>query len=355
MKLLMYGVNKETIMKEDVDKYRLFGDQKQIQMNDISQFDGVEEIIVLTNDFRNEYYLYVNETIFSHGDFLRYIADKTDKTLQEIILETYSKFNEDVLRHLYEISSGYLSEPVGSFDVLASVEKAVHYAIEMNTAGEVLYRLFEEAIDLAYYFKLNEEIQPLNKSKISKYIYLLQKKMKSLAKKHFLISGNDFEVGCLTKLLLLAGAQSITIIQKDEKDSLKQAEKISGYLTEVEAAKLFAATSKSLYYRLSKTDAAIYDSSEIDLFDEKTKEEVSIIRQTKKIQYLIDTADDPIKDIHEDKLDLHVIDATVNLSYNEEQLNNAIIALDEEIQKQIECFMKYFKDLQVEDIQGITQ
>lgn len=183
MKLLMYGVNKETIMKEDVDKYRLFGDQKQIQMNDIRQFDGVEEIILLTNDFRNEYYLYVNETIFSHGDFLRYIADKTDKSLQEIILETYSKFNEDVLRHLYEISSGYLSEPVGSFKVLASVEKAVHYALEMNTAGEVLYRLFKEAIDLAYQFKLDEEIQPLNKSKITKYVYLLKKKMKSLEKK----------------------------------------------------------------------------------------------------------------------------------------------------------------------------
>src|SRR5690625_537306 len=121
MKLLMYGVNKETIMKEDVDKYRLFGDQKQIQMNDLSQFDGVEEIIVLTNDFRNECYLYVNETIFSHGDCLRYIADKTDRKLQEIILETYSKINEDVLRNIYEISSGYRSKPEGSFDVLASV------------------------------------------------------------------------------------------------------------------------------------------------------------------------------------------------------------------------------------------
>ena len=105
MKLLMYGVNKETIMKEDVNKYRLFGEQKKIQMNDIKKIDGVEEIIILTNDFRNEYYLYVDETVFSHGDFLRYIAEKTDKDLQEIILETYSKFNEDVLRHLYEITN----------------------------------------------------------------------------------------------------------------------------------------------------------------------------------------------------------------------------------------------------------
>src|SRR5690625_3643600 len=158
MKLLMYGVNKETIMKEDVDKYRLFGDQKQIQMNDISQFDGVEEIIVITNDFRNEYYLYVNETIFSHGDFLRYIADKTDKTLQEIILETYSKFNEDVLRHLYEISSGYLSEPVGSFDSLESVEIAVHYVELLYTCGHILQNLFHEEFLFSFYLRFVVEI-----------------------------------------------------------------------------------------------------------------------------------------------------------------------------------------------------
>ncbi|HLR92266.1 MAG TPA: hypothetical protein VK048_04325, partial [Atopostipes sp.] len=170
MKLLMYGVNKETIMKEDVVKYRLSEPEKKVQMNDINKLQGVEEIVVLTNDFRNEYYLYVNETTFSHGDFLRYLAEKTDKNLQEIILETYSKFNEDVLRHLFEISSGYLSDPMGSFDSLESVENAVHYAEMLNTCGHILQNLFQEAIQLAYYFKLNEEIQPLNRSEISRYV-----------------------------------------------------------------------------------------------------------------------------------------------------------------------------------------
>ena len=355
MKLLMYGVNKETIMKEDVNKYRLFGEQKKIQMKDIRKIDGVEEIIVLTNDFRNEYYLYVDETIFSHGDFLRYIADKTDKNLQEIILETYSKFNEDVLRHLYEITCGYLSEPMGSFDILNSVEKAVNYASKLHTGGEILYKLFEEAIQLSYSFKLNEETQPLNMSEISKYIYLLKNKMSTLAKKDFLISGNAFEISYLTKLLLLADAQTVTILQEDEKDSLKQVERLSTRLTDTEAAKVFAATSKSLYYRLSKTDAVICDFSKIDLFNKKMVEEIAIMRQTKKIQYLIDTSKQPIKEMTKDNLDIHVIDPTINVSYNDEQLNNAIIVLEEEIQTRIEKFMKHFEELRMNKEQKITQ
>ena len=77
MKLLMYGVNQETVMKEDIHKYLLNDEEKEIQMNDISQLEGVDEIIILSDDFRNEYFLYVDEEIFSHGEFLRYIANKT--------------------------------------------------------------------------------------------------------------------------------------------------------------------------------------------------------------------------------------------------------------------------------------
>src|SRR5699024_8303907 len=195
----------------------------------------------------------------------------------------------------------------------------------------------------------------LNMSEISKYIYLLKNKMKTLAKKDFLISGNAFEISYLTKLLLLADAQTVTILQEDEKDSLKQVERLSTRLTDTEAAKVFAATSKSLYYRLSKTDAVICDFSKIDLFNKKMVEEIAIMRQTKKIQYLIDTSKQPIKEMTKDNLDIHVIDPTINVSYNDEQLNNAIIVLEEEIQTRIEKFMKHFEELRMNKEQKITQ
>ena len=42
----MYGVNKETVMKEDTEKYFLDDEKKYIQMNDILKFNGVEEIAI---------------------------------------------------------------------------------------------------------------------------------------------------------------------------------------------------------------------------------------------------------------------------------------------------------------------
>src|SRR5699024_12588423 len=103
--------------------------------------------------------------------------------------------------------------------------------------------MFDEAISLSYSFKVNEDTQPLNMSEISKYLYLLKKKMKTLAKKDVLISGNTFEVVYYTKLLLLADAHTVNILQKDEKDSLRQVQKINAYLTDTDASKYLAVTS----------------------------------------------------------------------------------------------------------------
>lgn len=346
MKLLMYGVSRETVIKEDVDKYKLCQDKKKSQMIDILQFEGIEEIIILVSDFRNEYYLYVDENIFSHGDFLRYLANQTGKTLEEIILETYSKFNEDVLRHLYEIASGYLSDPKGSFDILSSIEKSLNYATHLKTTGEVLLKLFNDAINLAYFLKLEDEIQPLNNSRISKYIYLLKDKMGTLANKNYVLAADDFELTMLAKILLIAGAQTITVANRDEKEIERQFRELKLRLNETESAKIRKADSKSLNYRLSKADAVILDLSNCDLLDEEIIEEIVSIRQTKKIQYLIDTNSDALNKINDEKLDVQVINPDIILSYSDEEKDQAMIVFDEILSAQIEKFMEYFNMFQ---------
>ncbi|HLR92565.1 MAG TPA: hypothetical protein VK048_05840, partial [Atopostipes sp.] len=80
----------------------------------------------------------------------------------------------------------------------------------------------------------------------------------------------------------------------------------------------------------------------------------SLIRQTKKIQYLVDTSEEPISDIHEEQLNVRVIHPNGSLSYNDEQFNNAMLAMDEAMQTHIDRFMKYFEELQAEHTKEIT-
>lgn len=345
MKLLMYGVSKETVMKEDVIRYSLNDTKKERQMHTIANFAGVEEIIILSSSFRIEYYLYVNEEDFSHGEFLRYLAEETDKSLQEIILETYSKFNEDVLRHLFEITNGYFSDKNGLLsDCLESVERAVKFAHLQKTSDKILFHLFNRAIYLTYHLVTQDDFKPLNESKIAKYIYLMKINMETLNKKNIIISGAMDELYFLTKILILAEVQSITILQ-DENEDAKQLTALSSLLSNNDT-KIYIADDKSLNYRLSKADAIIVDTSKTNILDLAIQEEVAIVRQTKKIQYLIDTSGISQKDIVTYDLDIRFIDGTAPLSFIEEEKNNVLVWLDEYLSNQVVEFMKCIEEEQ---------
>lgn len=354
MKLLMYGISKETVTKEEANKYKLTNGRKERQMTEILALDGIEEIVILDSNFRNEYYLYVDELIFSHGEFLRYLSDETGKDLEEIILESYSKFNEDVLRHLYEIASGYLSNPQGCFGILISLERSLDLAKHLETVGEILTKLFKEAIQLAYSLKLNDLVQPLNDSQASKYIYLLKKNIGQLEKKNYMLAANDTELIILSKILFMAGAQTVVITHADSKELERQYKKLRNRLTEQEKNKLRMTDSKSLNYRLSNADAIVLNLSEINILDKEIQEEVAEIRQTRKIQYIIDTSEEPLKELKCEVLDIELIDPNVNYDHNDDEQQRALIEFDEILSSHIKQFMKYFEQFQKEYLTEIT-
>ena len=354
MKLLMYGVSKETVTKEEANKYKLANGRKERQMTEILEFDGIEEIVILDSDFRNEYYLYVDELVFSHGEFLRYLSEETGKDLEEIILETYSKFNEDVLRHLYEIASGYLSTPQGCFEILLAIEKALNLAKHLDTVGKILDTLFDEAIELAYSLKLNNLLQPLNSSQASKYVYLLEKNLGSLKNKNYLLSVNDCDLIVLSKVLLMAGAQTIAITQPTSRALEKQFEVLKNKLTDNEKNRLRIADSKSLNYRLSRADGIILNLDKINILDKKTREEVLDIRQTKKMQYLIDTSDEPIEEIECEDLDFELINTNIKTNYNDDEQQEAMIEYDDILSSNIKRFMKFFEQFQNQNLNELS-
>lgn len=354
MKLLMYGVSKETVTKEEAVKYQISNGRKERQMAEILELDGIEEIVILDSDFRNEYYLYVDELIFSHGEFLRYLSEETGKDLEEIILETYSKFNEDVLRHLYEIASGYLSKPQGCFEILISLERALNLAKHLETIGEILTRLFKEAIDLAYSLKLNDLVQPLNVSRSSKYIYLLKNKLGELENKNYLLAAEDRDLLILTKVLLMARAETITLTHSNTKELKRQYKKIRSSLTEDEKNKLHMADSKSLNYRLAKADVVILNLQEMDILNEETREDIAEIRQTRKIQYVIDTSEEPLEELHCESLDIELVDTDISYNPNDEEQQQAMVEFDEILSAHIKEFMKYFEQFQEEHLTEIS-
>ena len=217
--------------------------------------------------------------------------------------------------------------------------------------GPVVYKMFERAIHLGYALKWQDEINPLNQSPISQYITLLKQYMSDFSKKNYIISGDNNQVYYLSKLLLFANAQTITIIQKDEEESERQFNQLKSLFNESELSKMSPMIQKSLYYRLAKMDVAILNTSNLNIFDQDIQQEVSVIRQTKKNQYLVDTAEDGVDNTIFPIRDFQYIDGNSPLHYTKEEEELALAAFEEELSNEVANFMNYLQSIEVNERQ----
>jgi glutamyl-tRNA reductase len=346
----MYGVNQETVSSEDIEKYSLTKEIQEKQMDDIKRFTGVKEVALLCTNLRNEYYLHVDETIFKHGDLLRYLADFTEKPLKEVILETYSKFNEDVICHLFSVACGMESKPMGTLEPLASTEEALILAREKGTVGFVLKDLFEQAIQYAERIHQLPEMDALNQGKVSQSIRYIREYLEECAGKQFVLFGEGYEVTQLTKSLLSWHAESITIANAHSSLSEQTVEEINPLINKessLETRVLHAADLDNALYRLASADV-IFVSSFVKhaWLSEDLLNQVKELRQTKKTQLILDLSDAQEEYLlaHQPQIDYVKIADIMQKEYSEEEKEQALTYFDESLLHATDHFMSNYQE-----------
>ena len=288
MKLLLYGVSHYTVPNADIHKYRIYDNQIEEKSLEIKQFSGVEEVLILSNETRTEFYFHVDETSFNHGDILRFIASYTNEDLENVIHETYRKFNEDVARHLLSILSRRDSENEKELNILQDVDDALSFAKRIGTAGTTLSSVFEEAISFALKVRSLPVMKSFYDSNLSHILRRIVSEWHTLNYKRFYLDGKSPLTMFLAKTLYHLGASSIVIGIQDE-----QSKKIFAKLIEWSEAlpndrghKVFhQGNSHSKMYHLASADGIISEeNAQKRDVSEESLEKMSKIRLTKKKQ-----------------------------------------------------------------------
>lgn len=346
----MYGVNQETVSIDDIDKYSLTPSAQANQIRDIKQFRGVKEVVLLSTDLRSEYYLHVDETLFKHGDLLRYLAKFTEKTLKEIILETYSKFNEDVVSHLFSVTSGMETRPKGKIQPLMAAEEALAIASNERTASFVLKDLFKTAVKYGQENYLRPAIAPIKEAEISKCLNSLRKDTGRLVGKKFVLFGDDKTIVHLSKVLLYSKAESITIANANGEANNCVIEKLSEWQLDDQESrmrKIHAVDLRNVGYRMANADVMIISSSvQHAWFSKQLLRETKELRQTKKMQVVIDMSTSQEEFILSDEARIQYVrlDDLKNGSYTEEEKEVALTYFDESLLNATDRFMEKYRE-----------
>lgn len=292
MKLLLYGVSHMTVSEEDAKKYRLSSDEAIEKATEIRQLEGVEEVLILSNEMRTEFYLHVDESRFSHGDLLRYISFYSEESLEQVILETYSKFNGDVVRHLLNILAGRESSIEKEVNMLNEADEAVTTGYKIGTTGEALGRIFEEAIAFSLRLRTFSEMRTTYPSLFCSTLRLLKKEWQSLEHRRFYLTGESESAIFMAKALFYLDASTVVIGKKT--DDLSLAAKLNEWAEKHMSRKrkrvFHSFTEQSMAFQLSSADAILTEGEEeaetAGLSDIQLNKMLTL-RMTKKKQLLV--------------------------------------------------------------------
>lgn len=215
MKILLYGVSHQTTPIEIRERYTIKEDVVPKQLTEIKAFNGVSEVVILTTCNRTEYYLYIDQTEFMHGDMLRYIGEYTGYDVSDVISTSYGKSNSDVATHIFKVATGLDSLMVGETQILSQVKFALKNAQEVATAGPILSSLFNKAVSFSKRVHTHTKIDQLSFNPSTAAVELLKLEWENLKEKRILLLGAGKMIRLAAKSLLENGAQHITVVSRN--------------------------------------------------------------------------------------------------------------------------------------------
>lgn len=352
MKLLMYGVNRDSVSADEIHKYSLTNELRTQHLQDIKLFDGVREVVILITENRNEYYLFVDEKVFKHGDLLRYFSDYTSKPLEEIILETYSKFNEDVVKHLLNISSNIHLSSHYAYEPLEVIDNALMEALNGKSVGPILYALFKTVLEFTLTLCDKDSIKPLLQHEVYRSVRLIREIFSGKESRDYLFVGNHPIINQIMKHFIDEPDSSITIVErsKEDKEVIKKIEKWLILMNQSHRMKnIYTVTFNELSYRLSKADVVVIGPSiQHALISEELIQEMYEVRPGAKKQLFFDFStaqNETLFSKYKNLLYKHINDEPEAV-YSDEELEEAEVIYDELLTDYTTHYMDYVDQLQ---------
>lgn len=296
LKILLYGVSHKTTPIEIRENYTIEEQKVSEHLTEVKSFSGVEEVVILSTCNRTEYYLYIDQNEFMHGDMLRYLSNHTGYEISEVISTSYGKSNHEAADHLFTVATGLDSLIIGETQILSQVKQALAIAVEQKTSGPILNSLFNKAISFSKKMHTKTNLDQLSYNPGSAAVKLCKEEWESITDKRFLLVGTGKMIRLTAKTLFYQGATHITLTGRNEKKVNDLAHELNLWAQDMHhdavlTRYFFTADFNHLPMSLAVADGVIAATkAQYYLVTEKIIQEMATIRLTKKKQLFMDLA-----------------------------------------------------------------
>jgi len=212
-KVVVISINFDNTDLDIREKVHFTGKKKLACYDFIKENKILSETIILSTCNRSEIYG-VLEDEDKLQDFLKIFETIFNLLPEEIENNIELKEGDQAIRHIFEVTGGFKSMVIGEDQILGQVKDAYFEALEVNSSGKSLNKLFLGAITFGKKFRSCSGISNIPTSVSSIGVKLLKQKLKTLQGKKALVIGLGEMNKIIMKYLLNESMEKIYITNR---------------------------------------------------------------------------------------------------------------------------------------------
>lgn len=148
MSVVVVGANHRTAPLEVLERMVIPSDRLPKYLHALSEAQHVSEAVVLATCNRTEVYLVAEKFHPAYSQVRDFFGDLTFLAPDEFSDSLYVHYDEQALRHLFEVAAGLDSAVTGEHEILGQVKRAWEIARREGTAGRAMNMVFRHALEL---------------------------------------------------------------------------------------------------------------------------------------------------------------------------------------------------------------
>ena len=148
MSVVVVGANHRTAPLDLLERMAVTGDRLPKLLHDLDSGEHTSEVVVLATCNRTEVYLVAERFHGAYREVRDFFADLTFLPPERFAESLYVHYDEQAVRHLFEVSAGLDSAVPGEHEILGQVGDAWDAARTEGTARRGLNLLFRHALEV---------------------------------------------------------------------------------------------------------------------------------------------------------------------------------------------------------------
>jgi glutamyl-tRNA reductase len=225
--LMVVGLNYRTAPVGIRERFWISEDRRYQALVQLSQAEGIDEVIVLATCNRTEFLLWVSDVTLAGNSVMRLLGSEYGLKLCEW-KHFYRLLDEAALLHIFRVASSLDSMLIGEPQIISQVKQAWQQAQKMGTTGRFLDAVMQKALTVSKRVRTETAIGNAAVSIPYAAVELTRQIFGTLENKKVLLLGAGKMSELSARGLLNHGAGSVKVINRTLEHAAELAAKLGG-------------------------------------------------------------------------------------------------------------------------------